>query len=608
MQKRRVGKVAWIVGLTTLAGSSWAVDLDERFDRTLRRVQEGEAPRYDDALLLADLLPRPVRRFTNFSGDLSGRYIGALSAAAEHREIPEERLRLLVREAVRLQRSDGSFGDPWSGPTVTDGAMAKMWGNGRMLVGLLDFYAHAQDPGALQAARKLGDFLVSQAATFHEGAVLDTYSRGRRALGYICWTQNIEGLAVLSRVTGDVRYRDAASEIAERVRRVPGQHSHGLLSSLRGILEIYRQDGNARWLRLVEDIWSAISDSRHLARTGSVAEYLETEVSRDEGCSIADWLRLSLELWRQTLDPRYLEAAERSWFNGFAMNQFSSGDFGHVYWSESGYGFGGERAWWCCTLHGLRAFPDVTDAAFREREGTLLYDFAVDAVAQSNEFSVRAEAALRNDSAITLRVERIAGQPRGLGVRMPPWSEGIELALNGRPLEVSLRNGYLIVERSWRVGDELSVRYRMRTQLLRDGPRLGSRAVQWGPWILGVSEESDPAFFGEGLERNRASLEDLAEDMGADGQRSLAFTHAGYSEQPQVAHLHPVAERGLRGGLGRWQVWLSTGAEAGPLEEALTALAPPVRGVLPQLLVAVAAVAVLVLLWWARRRSGSNPA
>lgn len=64
----------------------------------MRRVLEGESPRYDSALLRADLLALPVRRFTNFSGDLSGRNIGARSAAAGHREIPDETLRLVVRE------------------------------------------------------------------------------------------------------------------------------------------------------------------------------------------------------------------------------------------------------------------------------------------------------------------------------------------------------------------------------------------------------------------------------------------------------------------------------------------------------------------------------
>jgi len=58
------------------------VQADERFHLTLRRVLEGEAPRYSDDFLLADVKPTAERRFTEYSGDLSGRYIGALATAA----------------------------------------------------------------------------------------------------------------------------------------------------------------------------------------------------------------------------------------------------------------------------------------------------------------------------------------------------------------------------------------------------------------------------------------------------------------------------------------------------------------------------------------------
>ena len=140
-----------------MPAEGFAVDLDERLERALRRVLEGQARRYDEPFVLADLALRPVRRFANFSGDLSGRYIGALSAASSRREIPERWLRALVREALRHQLPDGSFGMHWSGHRVTDEVMAKMWGNGRLLVGLLDYYEFERDPEALQAAVRLGD-------------------------------------------------------------------------------------------------------------------------------------------------------------------------------------------------------------------------------------------------------------------------------------------------------------------------------------------------------------------------------------------------------------------------------------------------------------------
>jgi len=124
----RIGVTTPALALSLLCSPAGvlAVDLDNRLDRALRRVLDGEAPRYDKQFVLADLAGHPSRRFLNFSCDLSGRYIGARSAAASRREIPERRLHALVREALRHQHPDGSFGMRWSENRVTDEVMAKM--------------------------------------------------------------------------------------------------------------------------------------------------------------------------------------------------------------------------------------------------------------------------------------------------------------------------------------------------------------------------------------------------------------------------------------------------------------------------------------------------
>lgn len=556
MPRTRATTTALALTLLCSPAAVLAVDLDDRLDRALRRVVDGEAPRYDQQFVLADLAGRPDRRFLNFSGDLSGRYIGALSAAASLREIPERRLHALVREALRHQLPDGSFGMRWSGNRVTDEVMAKMWGNGRLLVGLLDYYGVAMDQDALQAAVRLGDYILSRLPAFHKPAVRARLSRGRRALGFICWTQNVEGLAKLGAISGEPRFLDGASEIASHIATTPGQHSHGLLTSLRGSLEVYRQDGDERWLRSVEGIWSEISVSRHLSPTGSVAEFLDPELRRDEGCSVADWLLLSLELWCQTGDTRYIESAERTWFNGFAANQFATGDFGHTYWDGLGYDFGGERAWWCCTLHGLRAIVAVSRLAFRIREGDLLFDLAVDAKAESDGLALRADASLLDHSAATLTVVSAPDASRVIGVRWPPWARTVSLFRNGYPLDSTVADGYVLAKSVWNAGDEIRVDYEMRSELLRHRSRAKFRAVKFGPWILGASEESDPAFFGEGRDRNLARVNRLARGPADRVSRTVQYAHGGYRGQPDLAELLPVAGRGLGTGFGRWQIWL----------------------------------------------------
>ena len=69
----------------------------------------------------------------------------------------------------------------------------------------------------------------------------------------------------------------------------------------------------------------------------------------------------------------------------------------------------------------------------------------------------------------------------------------------------------------------------MGTELLRHWSRASYRAVQFGPWILGTSEESDPAFFGQGRNRNRARMSRLARDRTDFGSCTVQSVHGGYA-------------------------------------------------------------------------------
>ncbi len=55
--------------------------LRDRYELTLNRVLRGDAPSYSEEFILADVRPTAERRFTEYSGDVSGRYVGALATA-----------------------------------------------------------------------------------------------------------------------------------------------------------------------------------------------------------------------------------------------------------------------------------------------------------------------------------------------------------------------------------------------------------------------------------------------------------------------------------------------------------------------------------------------
>ena len=281
----------------------------------------GGVPSFSKRFILADVALDPAypRRFSNYSGDLSGRYIGALALFPP----PEGTAQLdgLVRDLLTFQRADGRFGNAdlsFAPQDIGREQMALLWGNGRLLVGLLEY--HSVHPGkeALGAATRLAEFLLNLRASCSRPEVVQRLV-GQGASGFICFTQLIEAFAMLGQQTGERRHYEAAAGIIPWLQPRGNQHSHGYLTTLRGIAQLSQVTGSADQLRYSENAYRDLLSSSDYTIYGGVYEYFGAgpgdakaeEQGRDEGCSEADFVRLSLQLWQATGKIEYLEKAER---------------------------------------------------------------------------------------------------------------------------------------------------------------------------------------------------------------------------------------------------------------------------------------------------------
>lgn len=546
-----------------------------RYKLTLDRVRSTGIPAYSKELLLADAVPRHVRRFTEFSGDVSGRYIGALACAGADRKETYPELKALAGGVIDCQKPEGFFGDAFAKSGVVKEDMAVLWGNGRLLIGLLEYARFTGDREAVSAARRMGDFIVRIAPEMNSGKVRKQFEDGAFAMGYICWTQLIEGLAELHKVTRAPEYRKVAEEMAARTERRPNEHSHGFLSSVRGILDLYEVTGERRFLDQAVREWQGVVESGNVLIPGSIPEAWKPKAHRTEGCSEADWLRLSLRLWTHTRNLSCLEQAERTLFNEFAMNQFNTGDFGHRVISRTGSPIGGNeegggtaRAWWCCTLHGLRAFPDINAHVFRKDGDALAYDLPIEGKATLGNLMVRAESALETESIVRFHIESGDSTATPLLVREPSWAWGVEISVNGLRLATLNRDGFHRFSRPWKRGDVVLLRYLMKTRAATD-TNSGRAALFHGPWLLGADERSNPYFFDEPHQANVLEIAPLAnntldlEPAPAAGDTPFAVPQArfrvrylpgGYRMSPAHVILRPVAEQtGVRS--TAWDYW-----------------------------------------------------
>jgi hypothetical protein len=340
-------------------------EFSARLSLAADRLLTSTEPTFTPEFILADVTSTQTigrRRFDNFHGDISGRYLSAMAFLPKEKHPPF--LTRLISDIIANQQPDGRFGRPalvFSPDQLGPEHMALLWGNGRLLVGLLDIHQAYPSPQTLGSARRLGDFLLQ---TISACSTPDAVNRLKdlKANGYICFTQLCEGLAMLAKSTGDGKYADAAATIYPWLPPRGTQHSHGYLCTLRGVMLLHELRHRPEDLAFVEKNYRDLVTSPDYMPFGGVNEYfgsLEEHNNdlRSEGCSEADFFGLSMQLYHATGNIDYLQKAEHSLLNELSFNQFASGDFGHHHLDgRSGYRLGDQdhKAWWCCTMHGLR--------------------------------------------------------------------------------------------------------------------------------------------------------------------------------------------------------------------------------------------------------------
>jgi len=143
------------------------VDLGGPLGDALRRgVARLALPPFTEPWLRADVSFEMNRIFTNYSGDASGRFIELAALTSPRDKHLPATLDPVLASIPNHQKPDGHFGVAvdLAKPLVKNSPPIPMlWGNARLLVGLVTCAQEFNDPQALAAAKRLGGFYVATA-------------------------------------------------------------------------------------------------------------------------------------------------------------------------------------------------------------------------------------------------------------------------------------------------------------------------------------------------------------------------------------------------------------------------------------------------------------
>lgn len=422
-----------------------APDAVEPLGETKARLEQaygrlGAPPLDDPAFVLSDVSFHFVRRFTEYSGDVSGRMIGALNAGATV-GITTPQLASLLKEIAAYQQPDGHFGAPQdlSKEVNQKRDMPILWGNARLLLALAERCRTNPDPDLLAVAKRLGDYIIACNPYYCRKENFAQVG-GIEASGFTtCYPSWIDALVALGEVTKDARYLDEARAIA-RLSWIDAtflkHHSHGRLVAFRGMLDLDRLSGTPEFTDKVKEACAQIT-AEYEFPTGGVAEMFGRDFPRDEGCSEADWTRVNFLLWQATKDPKYLDATENVLFNHLYATQFSNGAFGHHTLSPLKEGkdvFPAARleryasdSYWCCSMHGAQVIADVVHWGILFDDQSLWFTWLSEVRAKDPKgaFTASAERTGLTQWKVTLDAPKEVTTT--LRLRVPGWAKSIQV-------------------------------------------------------------------------------------------------------------------------------------------------------------------------------------
>ncbi len=446
-------------------------------------------PPYSAEWLLSDVSFRIDRIFTNYSGDVSGRFLELAALTSPPGQFLPDTLRTVAAEVTKYQKRDGHFGFDmdFSKPLQKmSPPIPMLWGNARLLVGLVTAASALRDTNLLAAARRLGDFYVETSGIFcSPSREAELRATGTGGDGYTCcYFPAIESLALLYRATGDQRYLAQARLMAEWFKRfdaLPTDHSHGNLCAWRGILELYDITGERSYLDRALAKWQTAVQEGYVWPVGGVGEHWYRFHSGDEGCSESDWLRLNLQLWRFTGETRFLDLAERLLLNQYAGNQCPNGGYGWRPFDGDADGPIGTAAnldewYFCCSFHGPLGLHYLKSYLATSSAAGIYVNFPFDfcATLANNRSPYRVglrslSSGLDDERTFEITVTplgKTSPKPMTLWLRRPKWASAVRLSnLAGKPVAFSEQDGYLKIRGKFSGGERLRVAFRTRLSL-----------------------------------------------------------------------------------------------------------------------------------------------
>ncbi len=178
-----------------------------------------------------------------------------------------------------------------------------------------------------------------------------------------------------------------------------------------------------------------------------------------ETCVTTTWMRFCEKLLDVTDDPKWADQIERTFYNAYLGAMKADGREFAGYTPLNGNRYHGQNHCFmhtdCCTANGPRGFLCFLREFFRNDGKTATFNFYGSAIVPGFDMY-----ALYPRTDYVRIVSHTTGALK-LRLRIPSWSEKTQVKLNGKTLDGVMAASYFLIDRVWKLGDIVEVRFDM---------------------------------------------------------------------------------------------------------------------------------------------------
>lgn len=452
---------------------------------------------------------------TEIRGHTMGHYLTALAQvyAAAGNDSVLERLRYLMEELSQCQLPNGylsAFPEEFFDRVENSKPVWVPWYTiHKIMAGLLSVYELCHLPQALQIAVKLGNWVCARTARWTpqiQANVLAVEYGGMNDCMYELYLQ-----------TKEERYAIAAhqfdevtlfQQIHDGKDVLNNRHANTTIPKFLGALNRYQVLGETEhfYLETCEQFWQMVAQHHSYVTGGnSEAEHFgepdvldkERTAQNCETCNTYNMLKLSRLLFQITGDKKYADFYERTLLNAILPSQNpETGMTMYFQPMATGYFKVYSRPYtdfWCCTGTGMENFSKLNDSLYFYEDDRIFVNLYLPSSVHWAQKAVTLEqsAEIPASSQAVFTVQAKKSIQFALCLRIPDWTEHMELLVNRQIVSAAEENGYLIVDRTWSDADTVALRFQIEPRCVSLPDNRNTVAFTYGPLVLSAGMGSE---------------------------------------------------------------------------------------------------------------------